>query len=156
MAADCHLVVDDYAVYRHPELGIEVARKLLPDLPHVAVFDTAFFHDLPAASADLRGVRLALHARPPARRADGIVGRCLRGLFSLPKTTSPDTSQGDHRMTKTTDPTEERTAPGALSCPTPLATHDEIHALVHVVHDDAELVGPVAEPVADEQVAALP
>ena len=24
---------------------------MLPDLPHVAVFDTAFFHDLPAASA---------------------------------------------------------------------------------------------------------
>ena len=31
--------------------GIEVARDLLPDLPHVAVFDTAFFHDLPAAAA---------------------------------------------------------------------------------------------------------
>ncbi|WP_163696849.1 acetate kinase [Mycolicibacterium sarraceniae] len=32
-------------------LGIEVARRALPDVPHVAVFDTAFFHDLPAASA---------------------------------------------------------------------------------------------------------
>lgn len=32
-------------------LGIKVARKLLPDLPHVAVFDTAFFHHLPAAAA---------------------------------------------------------------------------------------------------------
>lgn len=32
-------------------LGIEVARKLLPDLPHVAVFDTAFFHNLPEAAA---------------------------------------------------------------------------------------------------------
>ncbi len=32
-------------------LGIEVARALLPDVPHVAVFDTAFFHQLPAASA---------------------------------------------------------------------------------------------------------
>lgn len=31
--------------------GIEVARKLLPDVPHVAVFDTGFFHDLPAAAA---------------------------------------------------------------------------------------------------------
>src|SRR6185312_2618390 len=31
--------------------GIEVARKLLPDVPHVAVFDTAFFHDLPPAAA---------------------------------------------------------------------------------------------------------
>lgn len=26
-ALDCHMVVDDYAVYRHPELGIEVARE---------------------------------------------------------------------------------------------------------------------------------
>jgi acetate kinase len=33
-------------------LGIEVARKVLPDLPHVAVFDTAFFHNLPAAAAN--------------------------------------------------------------------------------------------------------
>ncbi len=32
-------------------LGIMVARKVLPDLPHVAVFDTAFFHDLPAAAS---------------------------------------------------------------------------------------------------------
>lgn len=32
-------------------LGIEVARAALPDLPHVAVFDTAFFHDLPPEAA---------------------------------------------------------------------------------------------------------
>jgi acetate kinase len=32
-------------------LGIRVARKVLPNLPHVAVFDTAFFHDLPPAAA---------------------------------------------------------------------------------------------------------
>ena len=31
-------------------LGIEVARELLPDVPHVAVFDTSFFTDLPDAS----------------------------------------------------------------------------------------------------------
>jgi acetate kinase len=31
--------------------GIEVARKMLAGVPHVAVFDTAFFHDLPAAAA---------------------------------------------------------------------------------------------------------
>lgn len=31
--------------------GIEVARALLPDVPHVAVFDTGFFHDLPPAAA---------------------------------------------------------------------------------------------------------
>lgn len=26
-AADCHLIIDDYAAFRHPELGIEVARE---------------------------------------------------------------------------------------------------------------------------------
>ncbi|BBX47771.1 acetate kinase [Mycobacterium cookii] len=31
--------------------GIEVARAMLSSVPHVAVFDTAFFHDLPAAAA---------------------------------------------------------------------------------------------------------
>lgn len=31
-------------------LGIKVARTVLPDLPQVAVFDTAFFHDLPPAA----------------------------------------------------------------------------------------------------------
>jgi acetate kinase len=31
--------------------GIEVARKLLPYVPQIAVFDTAFFHHLPAAAA---------------------------------------------------------------------------------------------------------
>ncbi|UMB69033.1 acetate kinase [Mycobacterium paraterrae] len=31
--------------------GIDVARRMLPDVPHVAVFDTAFFHDMPAAAA---------------------------------------------------------------------------------------------------------
>src|SRR3546814_8034249 len=31
--------------------GIEVARQLLPDVVHVAVFDTAFFHDLPDVAA---------------------------------------------------------------------------------------------------------
>ncbi|MDR3664824.1 MAG: acetate kinase [Mycobacterium sp.] len=33
-------------------LGINEARRLLPDVPHVAVFDTAFFHNLPAAAAE--------------------------------------------------------------------------------------------------------
>ncbi|OHO77972.1 acetate kinase [Corynebacterium sp. HMSC036E10] len=31
--------------------GIEVARELLPGIPHVAVFDTGFFRDLPPAAA---------------------------------------------------------------------------------------------------------
>jgi acetate kinase len=32
-------------------LGIRVARRILPQVPQVAVFDTAFFHDLPPAAA---------------------------------------------------------------------------------------------------------
>ena len=57
-------VVDDALIARLQELaplaplhnppailGIEVARRALPDLPHIAVFDTAFFHDLPPAAA---------------------------------------------------------------------------------------------------------
>ena len=31
--------------------GVEAAQALLPDVPHVGVFDTAFFHDLPDAAA---------------------------------------------------------------------------------------------------------
>ena len=31
--------------------GIRVAREILPDLPHVAVFDTAFFNHMPPAAA---------------------------------------------------------------------------------------------------------
>jgi acetate kinase len=57
-------LVDDAVIGRLNELStlaplhnppavkaIEVARKLLPDVPHVAVFDTAFFHDLPPEAA---------------------------------------------------------------------------------------------------------
>lgn len=32
-------------------VGIEEARGLLPDVPHVVVFDTAFFHSMPPAAA---------------------------------------------------------------------------------------------------------
>lgn len=42
--------------------GIEVAQEIFPEIPHVAVFDTAFFHQLPAAAATY-----ALH-RPTARK----------------------------------------------------------------------------------------
>ncbi|MCB0949908.1 MAG: acetate kinase [Mycobacterium sp.] len=57
-------VVDDALIARLQELsplaplhnppailGIQVARQALPQLPHIAVFDTAFFHDLPPAAA---------------------------------------------------------------------------------------------------------
>ncbi|MGO1315983.1 MAG: acetate kinase, partial [Cellulomonadaceae bacterium] len=57
------VIIDDAVVDRIRELiplgplhnpghvaGIEVARQLLPDIPHVAIFDTAFFHTLPESA----------------------------------------------------------------------------------------------------------
>jgi succinyl-CoA synthetase beta subunit len=40
VAADCHATVDDYAVFRHPELGIEIAREL--DHPTTALERIAY------------------------------------------------------------------------------------------------------------------
>ncbi|GAA2093495.1 acetate kinase [Microlunatus panaciterrae] len=58
------VVIDDRVIAKIEELvplaplhnppalaGIAAARRLLPDVPHVAVFDTAFFAGLPAAAA---------------------------------------------------------------------------------------------------------
>ena len=39
-AADCHIAVDDYAVFRHPELGIEIAREF--DRPPSALEKIAY------------------------------------------------------------------------------------------------------------------
>src|SRR5439155_8922166 len=47
--------------------GIEVARKLRPDIPHVAVFDTAFHHTLPPAAATY-AIDAGLAARYGIRR----------------------------------------------------------------------------------------
>ncbi|MCZ4551565.1 acetate kinase [Gordonia rubripertincta] len=45
--------LEDLAPLHNPVnvLGIEAIRELLPDVPSVAVFDTAFFHDLPEHAA---------------------------------------------------------------------------------------------------------
>ncbi|MBL8761341.1 MAG: acetate--CoA ligase family protein, partial [Phycisphaerae bacterium] len=40
MAADCRMTIDDYAVFRHPELGIEIAREL--DHPPTALERLAY------------------------------------------------------------------------------------------------------------------
>jgi succinyl-CoA synthetase beta subunit len=40
VAADCHAVIDDYAVFRHPELGIEIAREF--DRPPTELEKVAF------------------------------------------------------------------------------------------------------------------
>ena len=45
--------ISDLAPLHNPAniIGIKVARETFPDLPHVAVFDTGFFHSLPDAAA---------------------------------------------------------------------------------------------------------
>ncbi len=48
---------------------------------------------------------------------------------------------------------EQHLTPGAREQVFP--ANDHVDALLHVVHHDAELVGPVPEPVAHEHVAAL-
>ena len=76
--------------------AIEVARKMLPDVPHVAVFDTAFFHDLPAAAATYaidrelaqkwRIRRYGFHGtshRYVSEEAAGFLGRPLRDLNQI-------------------------------------------------------------------------
>lgn len=40
VAADCHIVIDDYAVFRHPELGIDIAREF--DRPATALERVAY------------------------------------------------------------------------------------------------------------------
>ena len=77
---DSPVVVDDEVVaqidalsplaplHNPPNLtGIQVARELLPDVPHVVVFDTAFFRTLPEAAATYaidREVARVLGRRP--------------------------------------------------------------------------------------------
>ena len=76
--------------------GIKVARKLLPNVAHIAVFDTAFFHDLPPAAAtyainrelaerwEIR--RYGFHGtshRYVSEQAAAFVGRPLDGLNQI-------------------------------------------------------------------------
>jgi succinyl-CoA synthetase beta subunit len=61
VAADCRITIDDYAVFRHPELGIEIARELdhpATDLEKIAYElekndhrGTFYFAQLPTAEA---------------------------------------------------------------------------------------------------------
>jgi acetate kinase len=52
VVADLDKLSDLAPLHNPPAVqGIKVARKLLPDVAHIAVFDTAFFHHLPAAAA---------------------------------------------------------------------------------------------------------
>ncbi|WP_051163178.1 acetate kinase [Nocardia brevicatena] len=77
-------------------LGIEAVRTLLPDIPQVAVFDTAFFHNLPDAAktyaidaevADTHGIRrYGFHGTSHeyvSGRAAQLVGRAAESVNQI-------------------------------------------------------------------------
>lgn len=68
IAADCHAVVDDYAVVRHPELGIEMAREL--DHAPSALERAAYACE----KADYRGTFFFFQMVAGFSNADGYVG----------------------------------------------------------------------------------
>ncbi len=69
MAADCRVTVDDYAVFRHPELGIDIAREL--DHPPTELEKIAYT----AEQADQRGTFYFVQMNTePTAGSKGLVG----------------------------------------------------------------------------------
>lgn len=69
VAADCRMTVDDYAVFRHPELGIEIAREM--DHPPTALEKVAYHVE----QADHRGTfYFAQLNTEPAPGTKGLIG----------------------------------------------------------------------------------
>jgi len=66
IAADCRMTIDDYAVFRHPELGIEIAREL--DHPPTELERAAYAIE----QADHRGT--FYFARLPVEPGDRVIG----------------------------------------------------------------------------------
>ena len=68
VAADCRITVDDYAVFRHPELGIEIAREY--DRPPTALEKIAYAVE----AQDYRGTFYFIQMAEDFRRGEGYVG----------------------------------------------------------------------------------
>jgi len=68
IAADCHMAVDDYAVFRHPELGIEVAREL--DHPLTELERIAYRVE----SKDYRGTFYFFQMETGFKKGEGCIG----------------------------------------------------------------------------------
>jgi succinyl-CoA synthetase beta subunit len=67
-AADCHMTVDDYAVFRHPEFGIEIARELgHPPTPLEKIAYGVEKHDY-------RGTFYFIQLEQDYRKGDGVIG----------------------------------------------------------------------------------
>jgi succinyl-CoA synthetase beta subunit len=67
-AADCRFTVDDYAVYRHPDLDIPIAREL--DRPPTALEQIAW----EVERGDYRGTFFFIQMEQHFRRGDGVIG----------------------------------------------------------------------------------
>jgi succinyl-CoA synthetase beta subunit len=67
-AADCRVTVDDYAAFRHPELGIEIAREF--DRPPTALEKIAF----QVEANDYRGTFYFIQMADDFHKGDGYIG----------------------------------------------------------------------------------
>jgi succinyl-CoA synthetase beta subunit len=68
IAADCRITVDDYAVFRHPELGIEIAREF--DRPPTPLEKVAW----EVEKNDYRGTFYFIQMEQNFQRGDGVIG----------------------------------------------------------------------------------
>lgn len=67
-AADCRITIDDYAVYRHPELGIEIAREL--DSPPTKLDQIAY----KVEEGDYRGTFYFIQLEEGFKKGNGYIG----------------------------------------------------------------------------------
>ncbi len=67
-AADCRITVDDYAVYRHPELGIEIAREF--DRPPTLLEKIAWAVE----KNDYRGTFYFIQLEQDFEKGNGVIG----------------------------------------------------------------------------------
>lgn len=68
MAADCRVTVDDYAVFRHPDLGIEIAREM--DRPPAELERIAYAVE----ADDYRGTFFFLQLEEDFEKGDRVIG----------------------------------------------------------------------------------
>lgn len=68
VAADCRITVDDYAVFRHPELGIDIAREY--DRPPTALERIAYAVE----AQDYRGTFYFIQMAENFQRGEGYIG----------------------------------------------------------------------------------
>lgn len=68
LAADCRITVDDYAVFRHPELGIEIAREF--DHPPTPLDKIAYA----AEKNDFRGTFYFIQLEQGFKKGEGFIG----------------------------------------------------------------------------------